>query len=366
MDEKELFYLLVLQKARNIGTITAKKLIVHSGGVIPVFERSKSELQKISGIGTFALHYLHDKATFTEAEKELRYIQDKKIRYTSFFMDDYPKNLNNCVDAPLMMFYDGTIHFEKQPVISIVGTRNMTNYGRDFVEKFMEDVKVYNPVIVSGFAYGVDITAHKAAINQHLQTIGILAHGLDNIYPKKHKKYVHKVLENGGFYTEYWHDVLPIREYFLQRNRIIAGISDATIIVESARKGGSLVTANIANSYNRDVFAVPGRITDTFSKGCNNLIRTNQAALLHHAKDLAYMLNWEKKEPKKVIQPELFVNLTGDARTVYDFLQQNGRTLLDSISIGCKIPVYKLSGVLLDLELQGLVRPLPGKTFEAI
>ena len=357
---------MVLQKTQNIGTITAKKLIVHSGGVIPVFEKSKKELQKITGIGTFALHNLHDKATFKAAEKELRYIQENHIRYTSFLMDNYPKNLNHCVDAPLVLFYDGNIHFEKQPVISIVGTRNMTSYGRDFIEKLMEEIKVYNPIIVSGFAYGVDITAHKAAINQHLQTIGILANGLDNMYPKKHTKYVHKVLENGGFYTEYWHDVIPVREYFLQRNRIIAGLSEATIIVESARKGGALVTANIANSYNRDVFAVPGRVTDTYSKGCNNLIRTNQAALLHEAKDLAYILNWEQKKTKKSIQPELFINLTGDAETVYNYLQENGKTSIDNVSLACKIPVYKLSGVLLNLELQGLVRPLPGKTFEII
>ena len=266
-----------------------------------------------------------------------------------------------------MLFYDGNIRLENRPVISIVGTRNMTLYGKDFIEKLLSDIKPYNPVIVSGFAYGVDITAHKAALENGLQTIGILAHGLDRIYPKVHKKYMAKVLENGGFYTEYGHQTEPLRENFLQRNRIIAGISDATIVVESAVKGGALVTAEMANGYNREVFAVPGRTTDVYSQGCNSLIRTNKAQLLNSANDLMYYLNWDQlKKPEKTIQPQLFVNLQGDEKTVYDFLQQNGKNTLDHIALETKIPVFKLSSLLLGLELQGLIRPLPGKYFEVI
>jgi DNA processing protein len=367
MKEKELLYLLALQKVKGIGTINAKKLIAHLGSAEAVFTTKKSVLQSINGIGSSTLQDLDNTETLQKAEKELRYIIDQKVQYSSFFDSSYPERLKHSIDGPLLLFSEGHIHFEEQPVISIVGTRNMTSYGLRFLEQLIEDIAPYNPIIVSGFAYGVDITAHKMALKNKLQTIAVLAHGLDHMYPKSHKKYVHQVLENGGFYTEHWHEEPALREHFLQRNRIVAGLAEAVIIVESAERGGSLVTASIANSYNRDVFAVPGRVTDTYSQGCNNLIRTNKAALLHSAKDLVYLLNWEKKKQKtKIIQPQLFVDLQGDDKIIYDYLSKKGKTLLDTISLDCKIPIYKISGVLVNLELQGLIRPLPGKLFEII
>lgn len=367
MKEKELLHLLRLQKVKGIGAINAKKLITHLGSPEAVFTTKRQHLEKINGIGSRAVKDVLNSDSLKNAEKELNYILKNNITYTSFLDTNYPEKLKHCIDGPLLLFSDGSIHFEKQPVISVVGTRTMTSYGRNFIIKLIDGIKEYNPIIVSGFAYGVDITAHKEAIKNKLQTIAVLANGLDKMYPKTHKKYVASVLENGGFYTEYWHDEDPLREYFLQRNRIIAGISEATIIIESAGKGGSLVTAGIANSYDRDVFAVPGRTTDIHSQGCNNLIRTNRAALLNSAEDLVYLLNWDqRKKPKKVIQRELFVNLEGDEKIVYDYLLENGKSLLDSISLQCKIPIYKISGVLVNLELQGLVRPLPGKMFEVI
>ncbi len=367
MKEKELLYLLALQKVKGIGAINAKKLIAHLGSAEAVFTTKKSELANINGIGSASIRDLHSHKNILSAEKELDYILKKKLRFTSFLNANYPEKLKHCIDSPLLLFFDGNIHFDKRPIISIVGTRKMTHYGRNFIKTLISDIKEYNPIIVSGFAYGVDITAHREAIKNKLQTIAILANGLDTMYPKTHKKYVNQVLENGGFYSEYWHDEEPLREYFLQRNRIIAGISEATIIVESADKGGSLVTAGIANSYSRDVFAVPGRTTDTFSQGCNNLIRTNRAALLNSAQDLVYLLNWDQKEkPKKQIQTQLFIDLKGDDKIVYEYLMQSGKSLLDNISLACKIPIYKISSVLVNLELQGLVRPLPGKTFEII
>ncbi len=367
MMEKELLYLLALQKAKGIGPINAKKLIAHTGSAESIFTQKKSVLEKINGIGRFTIQDLHNTENLKNAEKELNYVLSHNIRYTSFLDDDYPTKLQHCIDSPILLFYDGTIHYDEQPIISIVGTRKMTSYGRNFIEKLIDGIKEYNPIIVSGFAYGIDIEAHKAAIQNKLQTIAVLANGIDKIYPKVHQKYVHQVLENGGFYTEHWHDEEPLREHFLNRNRIVAGISDATIIVESADKGGSLVTAGIANSYDRDVFAVPGRTTDLNSQGCNNLIRTNRASLLNSAQDLVYMLNWDQKEnTKKVIQRQLFVDLKGDEKIIYDYLLEHGKTLLDSISLACKIPIYKISGVLVNLELQGLVRPLPGKLFEII
>ncbi len=367
MNDQELHYLLALQKVKGIGPINAKKLIAHLGSAEAIFKEKKSLIQKINGIGSSILKDLYKTDHLKKAAKEHQYITDHKIKYHSFLDTDYPKNLKHCIDSPLLLFYDGNIQLKNQPIISIVGTRKMTSYGRHFIEKLIDSIKEYNPIIVSGFAYGVDITAHKAAFENKLQTIAVMANGLEKMYPKTHKKYVHKVVENGGFYTEHWHDEEPLREYFLKRNRIIAGLSEATIIIESASRGGSLVTAQIANSYDRDVFAVPGRTTDTASQGCNTLIRTNRAALLNSAQDLVYLLNWDqKKSPKKGIQRQLFIDLKGDEKIIYDYLLENGKMVLDSISLVCKIPIYKVSSALVNLELQGLVRPLPGKLFEII
>lgn len=366
-NEKELLYLLALQRAKGIGNITAKKLIAHTGSAEAIFTEKKKTLTAINGVGLQLVESLYNPTLVLLAEKELHHVQKLNIQYHLFTDTDFPENLKHCIDTPLVLFYDGTIQWQNRKTLSIVGTRNMTPYGRAFLEQLITDIKPYQPIIVSGFAYGVDITAHKIAMAQGLTTVAVLAHGLTHIYPKTHAKYMVPLMQNGAFYTEFWHDEPPLRENFLQRNRIIAGLSEATIVVESAVKGGALVTAEMANSYNREVFAVPGRINDVYSGGCNNLIRTNKAQLLHSAEDLVYYLNWDQsKKQEKKIQPQLFVNLTGDDKMVYDYLQQNGKTDMDTLSITTKIPVYKLSSVLLGLELQGLVRPLPGKQFETI
>ena len=242
----------------------------------------------------------------------------------------------------------------------------MSSYGRDFCNKLIEDLAQYNPLIVSGFAYGVDICAHKAAIKNNLQTVAVLAHGLEQIYPKVHKKYINQVNENGGFLSEFWHDDVPLRENFLKRNRIVAGISKATIIIESAVKGGSLVTADIANSYDKDVFAVPGRTSDIYSKGCNNLIKNNRAFLLNSADEIVKMLNWDLSEKPKIIQQQLFLELNENEQKIYDLLHEKGKQLLDVISLECNIPIYQLSAVLLQMELKGVSKPLPGKMFELV
>lgn len=265
------------------------------------------------------------------------------------------------------MFQSGNINLKKQHIISIVGARKITTNGIAFCEKLVEDLSVYNPIIVSGFAYGTDITAQKAAVKNNLQTIGCLAHGLNQIYPKTHKKYVSDIENYGGFYTDFWSTDPFDRTNFLKRNRIIAGLSEATIVIESAEKGGSLVTADIANSYNRDVFAVPGRITDNQSIGCNNLIKYQRAHLLSNPLDIPYLLNWKlKTDEKPVIQKQLFVELQPDEKIVYNFLKTNNKQVLDVIALQCKMPTYKLAGLLINMELKGVIRPLPGKLFEII
>ena len=367
MKDEKLLAILRLQKSKAIGDILAKKLIVNVGDVQQIFKEKTASLQKINGIGANALKHLFDKKNIQFAEAELKYIQENNIGYTYFLANDYPKNLHNCIDSPILMFKDGNINFNNHKIISIVGTRNMSSYGRDFITKLIDDLTEYNPIIVSGFAYGVDICAHKRAVKNNLQTVAVLAHGFETIYPKVHKKYIHQINENGGFYTEFWSEEQPLRENFLKRNRIVAGISKATIIVESAAKGGSLVTADIANSYNRDVFALPGRATDIYSKGCNNLIKNNKAELLTSANDVVRLLNWDIKEkPKKVIQKQLFLELNSNEQKVYDYLLKEGKQLLDVIALDCGIPLFQLSSILLQMEMKGILKPLPGKLFEIV
>ncbi len=364
MNSEKLLAILKLQATKNVGDIIAKKLIAATGGVEQVFKEPKNTLHKINGIGTHVTDSLFANENLKRAEEELEYIQQKNITISYFLDNDYPQNLKHCIDAPILFFKDGNINLNNQKIISIVGTRNITLYGRDFCNQLIEDLKDYNPIIVSGFAYGVDICAHKAAIKNNLQTIGVLAHGFETIYPKTHKKHISEVHKNGGFITEFWHDEQPLRENFLKRNRIVAGLSKATIIIESAKKGGSLVTADIANSYNRDVFALSGRSNDIYSTGCNNLIKNNQAHLLSSAEDIVKMLNWDLLKTSTPKQKELFVSLTDVEQKVYDYLQLNGKQLLDVIALNCDIPVYKLSSVLIQMELKGVVKPLPGKLFE--
>ena len=365
MKEEKLLAVLRLQKSKAIGDILAKKLIVNVGDVAQIFKEKSTTLQKINGIGNHAIKHLLDSKNILAAEQELAYIQKNNIGYTYFLEDDYPKNLHNCIDSPILFFKDGNINFNNDKIISIVGTRNMSSYGRDFCTKLIEDLAEFNPIIVSGFAYGVDICAHKAAIKNNLQTIAVLAHGFEQIYPKVHKKYINQVNENGGFLTEFWSEEQPLRENFLKRNRIVAGISKATIIIESASKGGSLVTADIANSYNRDVFALPGRVTDAYSKGCNSLVKNNQAHVLTSANDIIKMLNWDLSEQaRKPIQKQLFVELNFEEQILYDYLLKNGKQLLDIIALECNIPLFQLSAILLKMELKGITKPLPGKMFE--
>ena len=367
MLEEELLYVLALQRVKGIGDINAKKLIAHCGSAKKVLTGKRQTLEKINGIGSFTLKNLFDSTNLKEAEKELKYIQKNKIDTLYFKDENYPKNLKHCVDAPILFFKEGNFNLDNQPIISIVGTRKITSYGRDFCEKLISDLTAYNPIIVSGFAYGVDICAHKAALKNKLQTIGVLAHGFEEVYPKSHKKYISEINKNGGFITDFWHNDELQRENFLKRNRIVAGISDATIIIESAEKGGSLVTADIANSYSRDVFAVPGRSTDVYSRGCNDLIKRNKAAILTSAKDIVEMLNWElESKQTKVIQKQLFVELTEIEQLIYDFLVKNGKELLDIISLNCKLPIHETTTILFNLEMKGVVKPLPGKLFEAI
>lgn len=367
MNDTELLHLLALLKVEGIGDIIAKKLLNHCGTATEIFKTKASILSSIDGVGKVLVKKIKDKSVFDVAESELRFIRDNAINLLHFQEDNYPNRLKYCIDAPVLLFTSGTINLNNHKIISIVGTREVTSYGAEFCKKLIDDLVPLNPIIVSGFAYGVDIIAHKAAMENNLQTIGVVAHGLNQVYPKAHKKYVAKMEQNGGFITEFWSTSNPEKENFVKRNRIVAGMSEATIVIESAEKGGSLITANLANDYNRDVFAVPGRASDKYSQGCNNLIKTQRANLLTSAADLIYILNWElQQKEEKSIQKQLFVTLDEEEQKIYDFLIKQGKEELDIIALECDLPVFKISSILMNMELKGIVRPLPGKLFEAI
>ena len=359
--------MLALQRVPNLGDTSAKKLLQFVGSAEGIFKEKKVALLKIDGIGASKLRDLHIDGLLEVAEEELKFIEDNGISYCYFKDKQYPDRLKHCLDGPILYFQKGNIDLGLKKTISIVGTRKVTSYGRNFCEQLIQELSPVNPIIVSGFAYGVDIVAHKAAMDCGLQTIACLAHGFDQIYPKVHKKYVSKVEENGGFISEFWSSDAFDRTNFLKRNRIIAGMSEATVVIESAEKGGSLVTADIANSYSREVFAVPGRASDSQSKGCNDLIKSQQARLLTCAADIVYMLGWKLDETAvKPLQTELFAVFTEDEKKVIKYLKGRDKELLDSIALNCQIPSHKTATVLLSLELKGVVRPLPGKLFQCI
>ncbi|CAN1491821.1 Smf Predicted Rossmann fold nucleotide-binding protein involved in DNA uptake [Flavobacteriaceae bacterium] len=366
MSEENLYYLMALLRIDGVGDIMAKKLLTHFGSAENVLNAKKSQLAGIDGVGAVLLKNLKDKTVYEKAKQELNFIQNNNIDVLHFQDEKYPDRLKHCIDSPVLLFTSGNINLSNRKIISIVGTRQITSYGTEFCRKFIEELAPLDPIIVSGFAYGVDIVAHQLAMDHNLQTIGVVAHGLNQIYPKPHKKYVARMEQNGGFMTEFWSTTNPDKENFVRRNRIVAGMTEATIVIESADRGGSLITANMANDYNRDVFAVPGRVTDKYSQGCNNLIKTQKANVLTSAADLIYILNWDIKKETKPIQKQLFVTLDDDEQKVYDYLLKTGKELMDIIALHCDFPIYRISGLLLNMELKGVIRPLPGKMFEAI
>ncbi len=367
MQSDDLYYLLALQKVKNIGDISAKKLLKHFGSAKAVFEAAKRNAIDVMDVGVVMISSLKKFDDWQKVETELKYIEQNNIQAISIFDESYPYKLQHAPDGPILFFYKGQDVLNQSKIISIVGTRNITSYGKRMVAEIIEDLADYKPVIISGLAYGVDVEAHLNALKNDLPTVGVLGHGFQRIYPAIHRKVADRMLDQGGLLTEFWHTDTVDRNNFLKRNRIVAGLSEATIIIESGAKGGSLVTADIANSYNRDVFAVPGRAADIFSQGCNNLIKQNKAALLTQAQDIIDMLGWELMPAvTKNRQLNLFVDLTGEEQKIFDLLQDKGKMALDDIALDLQMPVSKTAQVLLNMELKNIITGLPGKFFEIL
>ncbi len=369
MSESPLIYKIAIGMIPGIGCINAKKLIAYTGSVEAVFREKKSNLLKIPGIGAVLSGEILNNSVLKQAEKEVAFIEQFNIK-TYFYLDEnYPLRLKQCADSPLIIYVKGEVDLNAQKIISIVGTRSATSYGKNFCEKLIHSLAEMKhfPVIVSGLAYGIDISAHKAALKNKLATIAVLGHGLKTIYPASHSRYAKEILQNGALITEFTSETVADRPLFVRRNRIIAGLSDATIIIESGEKGGALITADLADSYNREVFAVPGRVDDSMSKGCNKLIKTNKANILEDIGDLEYIMGWENSKNKSgVIQKELFTELSGDEKSIYDTIFKNNEMDIDAICAELDMPVSKVSAILLNLEFAGLMRSLPGKIYKAL
>jgi DNA processing protein len=366
MNEDKLVAILALQAAPGVGDRTAKKLIAYCGSPQAVFTTSKRDLTRVDGIGSFVAQALSNNTLFKQAESELSFIRKNNIQCHYFEDASYPFALKHCVDGPILMFSSGNIAINDQPILSIVGTRRATPRGISFCEELIAQLAPFNPIIVSGFAYGIDIVAHRAAIANNLQTVGCLAHGIQKCYPASHRKYRSNIENNGGFYSDFWSNAPFAKSNFLKRNRIIAGLSSATLVIESDQKGGSLITANMAFDYNRVVMAVPGRPSDTMSKGCNDLIKAQKAYVLTSAEDVMLQLNWQQKPTQTPVQKKLFVELTDQERTVLQVLQETGKEQLDFIAIKSNYPISQTASLLFALEMKGVVKPLPGKWYKMI
>ncbi|HAH24030.1 MAG TPA: DNA-protecting protein DprA [Prolixibacteraceae bacterium] len=360
-----LVHKIALSLIPGIGNVTARNLIAYIGSVEGIFKEKEKTLLKIPGVGEVNAQRVAKQNVLQLAKREVDFIHKNRIQ-TFFYLDDnYPTRLKNCSDAPIILYFRGKANLNERRILSIVGTRNATTYGKELCEELIQSFskRNYPLLVVSGLAYGVDVHAHKACLKYDIPTVGVFGHGLDTIYPAIHAPVAAKMLEKGGLITDFASDTKIDRQNFLRRNRIIAGLADATIVVESAEKGGALVTANIANSYNRDVFAFPGRSNDPYSKGCNNLIKRNEATLVESCLDIEKAMNWDMNSPAPPpIQTSLFVDLTGDEQKLFDLLK-GGDRFIDEITAETQLPMSKASGLLLGLEFKGLVTSLPGKMY---
>lgn len=361
----DLLYQIALTQVDGIGPLTAKKLVSHCGSAEQVFKSPPDQLAKIEGVGKFIAGAFKNKKCLSRAEQEIAFIEKNAFTALSFLDKAYPRRLKNCDDGPLVLFQKGNVNLNANRTIAVVGTRSSTEYGQSFCEKFIADLAPYNALVISGLAYGIDAHAHGCAVKNKIPTIGVLAHGLDTIYPYLNRKLSENMLAAGGaLVTEFLSQSKPDRENFPKRNRIIAGISDAVLVVEAAKKGGALITAQIGNSYHRDVFAVPGKVGDKFSEGCNLLIKSNQASLFTGVKDLEYIMGWRAEEPGAQ-QMMVFENLNPDEQLVIEQLEQTRPGLeIDVLAFKTKQPVYKLLPTLMNLELKNLVKALPGKVYK--
>lgn len=369
MDDLQLK--IALSLIPQMGPRLVRRLVSYAGGVEAVFKEEKKWMSKIPGIGKGKVSIFEKDKILKKAAEEIELIVKQNIKACFYLDKDYPLRLKECEDAPVVLFSKGKVDLNAQHVLSIVGTRKATDRGRITTEEIIAYLAQHHPdlIIVSGLAYGIDILSHRAALQNNLQTVAALGHGLNSVYPSVHTKDAQNILRHGALITEFPTMKKADPGNFVSRNRIIAGLAEATVIIESAEKGGALITADLANSYNRDVFAVPGRSSDKYSRGCNQLIKSNKAALIENGKDIEQALGWVSSNDKSanpVQTRSLFFELSEAEKTILNYMTGSDSVFLDDICYSLSLPIHKVSSSLLNLEFNGFVRSLPGKQYQKI
>lgn len=374
MNKEEIFYTMALTRISNFNFAQALQLYKTVGSAQLLFEHRNDIGDILKDCTPHLVEALKNwDEPMKRAEYELKYMEEHSIRALTLNDDDYPKRLLECPDAPIILYYSGNCDLNMSKVISIVGTRQITQYGQDIIRHFIADLHRHCPnmLIVSGLAYGVDINAHRQALENGYPTVGVLAHGLDQIYPYRHKETAEKMLRHGGLLTEFMTQTNADKANFVRRNRIVAGMADAVILIESAAKGGGLITAEIGQSYDRSVFAFPGNVNAEFSKGCNNLIRDNGAGLISNADDFVKAMEWQDEAILKQaiadgIERSLFPDLTPEEEKIVNLLQKNNNLQLNILSVKTGIPIGQLTAFLFQLEMKGVVKPLAGGMYHLL
>lgn len=362
----DLLYLIALTFLDGVGPISAKNLIAHCGSAKAVFRTKKGRLLKVPGIGQRTAKGIQPNEALKQAENELRFIQKQKLTAITYLDKNFPKRLHHCADSPIVIYSKGQADWNTPRSIAIVGTRKATPYGKDFVNEFIEEIAVYKPIIISGLAFGIDAAAHRAALKNDLQTVGVLGHALDKLYPAQHRALSYEMIDRGALVSEFVSDTRFDKENFPKRNRIIAGMADATIVVETGMSGGSIISAHLAASYNRDVFAVPGNRQKKFSQGCNGLIKKNVAALIENADDFVDAMGWEKSGKTAAVQKKLFLDLSAEQLKVLAAFNGKDEIAVEELAGVSKMSSGTLAVHLLELEMLGVLQTRPGNKIRKV
>jgi DNA processing protein len=370
MNEQEVFHAIALTRMTGFNQQQALLLYRKLGSGQAVYEH-RNDIGDVVGDYTPRLREAlkHWDDALSRAAAEMEFVTKHNIRALTLNDDDYPARLRECDDAPIVLYYKGNGELNRQHIVGIVGTRRCTSYGQDLTRRFVNRLRELCPdvLIASGLAYGIDICAHREALACGLDTVGVLAHGLDTIYPHHHRQTAVEMVSHGGLLTEYMSQTEPFANNFRQRNRIVAGMSDSVIVVESAYKGGALITARVAQDYGRDVFAFPGAVGAPYSEGCNRLIRDNKAGLITSADDFVESMGWQtSRQQPEVVERQLFPDLTPDEQAVVSLLQQTNDLQLNILSVKTNLPIGQLSAILFSLEMKGVVKPLAGGTYHLL
>jgi len=358
-----LTYQIALTKIPMVGLWTARLLIRACGSAEAVFSQNKKTLGKIPRISAAIANNIANADPEALSAPDLSFINEHKIKPLFFTDPDYPSRLKPFSDSPMILYYKGNANLNADRIVSIVGTRTPTKSGKIHCEEIVEGLAKYNVLIISGLAYGIDVTAHQKCLSLQIPTVGVLGHGMSQIYPAAHKPIAARMLEQGGILTQFGPDKGPEREHFPMRNGVVAGMSDAVIVVETARKGGSMITAELANGYNKDVFAVPGRVNDPFSKGCNHLIKAHKAQLLESAEDIAYVMRWTEADKPTQNQTALFPDLDVNEKNILNLIGETHQINIDQLAYQAKLNSSEMATLILQLEFKGLIKTLPGKRF---